>query len=146
MTIIRTILVTMSLLASVAAPALISSQTAYAAGCGGPSSQRLITFPAWYKGLTTTTKSGDCVIQNPDKVGGLGVFIWTIVANLLEIALQAVAYISVGFILYGGFTYLTVASNAEKVTRARKMIQNAVIGLVISLASVAIVNLVTRNL
>ena len=134
---IRKLCVVLMMFGALVVPAAITPQPAYAA-CN----DRLITFPAWYRGLTNSK----CEIKNPKQVGGIGPFVWTIVANLLEIGLQAVAYVSVGYILYGGFTYLTVASDAGKVGRARKMIQNAVIGLVISIASIAIVNLVAGNL
>jgi len=73
---------------------------------------------------------------------GLSNFIWRIVLNVTEIGLQMVGYISVGFILYGGFQFLTSQGSSEGSVKARKTILNAVIGLVISIASIAIVNLI----
>jgi len=104
---------------------------------------RLLTFPAWFKGLT----DANCDIQKPDSSKeGLSKFIWTIVLNITEFMLQLVGYIAVGFIIYGGFKYITGAGSPDSTVRARKTIMNAVIGLVISLFSVALVNLVAGAL
>lgn len=113
---------------SVAAP-----QTAYAA-C----SERLLTFPAWYKGLV----DGNCLIKNPADVGGLPKFVATIVLNVIEFMLQLVGYLAVGFIIVGGFKYLTSAGAPDDIAKAKKTILNAVIGLVISIFSIGIVNVV----
>jgi len=113
---------------SVAAP-----QAAFAA-CN----DQLLTFPAWYKGLT----DGDCNIKSPKDAGGLSTFIWTIVLNIIEIGLQLVGYISVGFIIRGGFKYMTSVGEAAEMAKAKKIVMDAVIGLVISIFSVAIINLV----
>lgn len=98
----------------------------------------LLTFPAWYRGIV----DGDCNIQSPNDVGGLSAFIWKIVLNVIEIMLQIVGFLSVGYIITGGFKYLTSTGAADDIVKAKKTIMNAVIGLVISIFSVAIVNVV----
>jgi TRAP-type C4-dicarboxylate transport system permease small subunit len=110
-------------------------QTAFAAAnCDA----YLLTFPAWYNGLT----DANCNIQGPTDLPN---FIWKIALNLLEICLQLVGYISVGFIIKGGFKYMTSAGSPDGISKARTTILNAVIGLGISIFSVAIVNLVARS-
>ncbi len=99
---------------------------------------RLLTFPAWFKGLTT----GTCDIKSPNEAGGLPTFIWTIGLNIVEFCLQLVGYVSVGFIIYGGFQYMIYTGTPDGAVKARRTILNAVIGLVISIFSVAIVNVV----
>jgi hypothetical protein len=106
-----------------------------AAACAPP---RLLTFPAWYRGL----QRPDCTIKSPADAGGISTFIWSIVLNIIEIMLQAVGYISVGFIIYGGFKFILGTGTPDTVVKARTTILNAVIGLVISIASVGIVNAV----
>jgi len=117
------------------APMTVSAGTA--ATCAKP----LLTFPVWYRGLVGPAP--DCNLLSPDNpaVGGLSNFIWRIVLNVTEIGLQLVGYIAVGFILYGGFQFLTSQGSSEGSAKARKTILNAVVGLVISIASIAIVNL-----
>jgi hypothetical protein len=100
---------------------------------------RVIGFPTWYRGLT----DADCNIKAPEAGSDtLGPFIWKIALNGIEIAMIAVGYIAVGYIIYGGFKYITAAGEPKEIVTGRKLILNAVIGLVISLLAVAIVNIV----
>lgn len=123
------------------AAALIPSATA-AAGC----TSSFLTFPAWYDGVIDQSTC-EVTVPNVDQSGGgLPSFIFRIVLNVIEIALQLVAYAAAGFIIYGGFKYLTAAGSPDRITAGRKMITNALIGLVISFLSVAIVNLVSGNI
>lgn len=102
---------------------------------------RLLTFPAWFRGLTTA----DCDIESPSEKG-IARFIWKIVLNVVEFMLQLVAYISVGYIITGGFKYMTSSGSPDGMTKAKRTITNAVVGLVISIFSVAIVNVVVNAL
>lgn len=113
--------------------AVATPQSAFAA-CN----DTLLTFPAWFKGLT----DGSCNIKSPTDAGGLSTFIWTIVLNVIEMCLQLVGYISAGFIIRGGFKYMTSVGDPGEVAKAKKIITDAIIGLVLSIFSVAIVNLV----
>lgn len=124
-----------------------TTPTAYAAGSG--CSDRFLTFPTWYRGLTDSS----CSLKSPSDLSGkdkngakLQRYIIIIVLNIIEIALQLVAYVSAGFIIYGGFKFLTAASDSNKVVGGRKTIQNALIGLVLAFASIAIVNLIAGNI
>ena len=99
---------------------------------------RLLTFPTWYDGLV----DGSCNIESPAEKG-LSLFVRTIALNIVEMILQLVGYIAVGFIIYGGFKYMTSAGAADGIAKAKKLITNAVIGLLLSIFSVAIVNLIS---
>lgn len=114
-------------------------------------SKSILTFPTWFRGIVKIEKvdnKNTCVLMSPTDLNrpgqndGLSSFIWRIVLNALDIALQLVGYIAVGYILYGGFQFMTSQGSPDGSTKARKTILNAVIGLVISIGSVAIVNLV----
>ncbi len=97
--------------------------------------------PVWYRGLTTSDT--DCTIKSPGSgPNDLSNFIWHIVLNGIDIALRLVGYIAAFLILYGGFLFMTSSGDAAGVAKAKSTITNAVIGLVISIASVAIVNLI----
>ena len=113
--------------------AIATPQPAYAA-CN----ERLLTFPAWYKGLV----DGNCVVKNPTDVGGVPKFIAKIAFNIIEFMLQLVGYLAVGFIITGGFKFLTSTGSPEDIAKSRKTILNAVIGLIISIFSIGIVNVV----
>jgi len=108
----------------------------------------VLSFPTWYRGL----QKSDCEIKSPSELDsgsgkndGVSNFIWIIVLNVIEIAMQVVGYLAAGFIIYGGFKYITGAGAPDKITAGRKLILNAVIGLVISLLAVVIVNIVLRG-
>jgi hypothetical protein len=100
--------------------------------------ERLLTFPAWYRGIA----EDNCEIKDPNAVGGLSTFIWKIVLNIIEVMLQITGYISVGYIITGGFKYMTSTGTADDIVKARKTILNAVIGLILSIFSVGIVTVI----
>ncbi len=104
--------------------------------------QRILTFPAWYEGLV----DGSCEIKQPTGETGVQNFIWTIALNIIELILQLVGYIAVGFIIYGGYMYMISAGAPDGMVKARKIITNAIVGLLISIFSVAIVNLISGAL
>lgn len=134
-----------------AAPATTPAPTATPSTTGGTATASggttcdkaagFLTFPVWYRGLNKSAT--DCDLVSPDAVGGIGNFIWRIALNIIDIALQLVGYIAAGFILYGGFLFLTSAGDPGKTAKARTMILDAAIGLAISIGSVAIINLFT---
>lgn len=124
---------------SVAAPV-----TAQAATCGDA---RFLTIPAWYNGLTQQDPRGNCVVKGPGSgEAGLRTFVWKIVLNVIEIALHLIGYITIGFIIFGGFKYMLSAGSADGMAKAKTTIMNAVIGLVLSIMSIAIVNVVAGAL
>lgn len=105
-------------------------------------SERLLTLPTWYQGVV----DGNCQVQAPTGDKGVQRFIWTIALNIVEMILQIVAYITVGFIIFGGYKYMISAGSPDGMVKARKTITNAVVGLVISIFSVAIVNVISGAL
>lgn len=114
-----------------------------AQGSGGScnTTSRFLTFPTWWRGLeidqsTCSVKLGDKLERDLAKIA----------VNVVEIILQIVGYACVIYIIVGGFYYLTSMGVAEGQVRGRKTIQNAIIGLIISLMSVGIVNLVANGL
>lgn len=121
--------------------AAISPQTAGAAS--GTCSNSFLGFPAWYRGLIDES---DCSVKSPEAAGGLSNFIWHIVLNVIEAAMMAIAYVTVAFLLFGGFQYLTSQGESAVVAKAKTTIQNAIIGLVISLVAVGVVNFIMTRL
>lgn len=121
-------------------PALADQQAAIQA-CNNA---HFLTMPAWYRGLATVDASGNCIINTPDLTNGK--FIWTLVMNIIEIGLNLVVYLTVGFIIYGGYKYILAAGAPDAMAKAKKTITNAVIGLVLSIVSVAIVQVIAGAL
>ncbi len=126
--------------------ATVPVATARAADCSGKNI--ILTLPAWYRNLAEPDGKG-CKIKNPGTTQGtqgLTKFVWTIVLNIIDMLMQIVGYVAVGFIIYGGFVFMTSMGSPENSARARKIITNAVIGVIIAVMSVALVNLIAGGL
>jgi hypothetical protein len=110
-------------------------------------SQGFLTFPTWFRGLVkvgeTVPGTYECVIESPNDVGGLGPFITHIALNVIEIGMQIAGYLAAGFILYGGFMFLTSQGAPDATVKARQTILNAVIGLIVSIIAVAAINFIS---
>lgn len=105
---------------------------------------KFLTFPQWYRGLNVgpgDTKA-DCEIVSPGTIG-LSKFIWRIVLNVIEIMLQAVAYIVAIMMLTAGFKLLFTEGNSDRLVNARNTITMAAVGFAISVAGVAIINIIS---
>lgn len=122
---------------AVLAPAVSIGNTAYAACDDGP----ILGITRWYRGLVTQGPNGSCQIQAPGNGSdSLAVFITKIVLNVIQAGLAIAAYVTVFFIIKGGFNYMTSAGSPDGMKNAKTTITNAVIGLVIVLLSAVIVN------
>ena len=130
----RLILATFGMLL-IGASALTALSPTPVAAC----SEKLLTFPAWYRGLL----DGDCHMR---QVGNTGIpvanFTAKVALNVVEMILQLVAYATVIFLIKGGFDYMLSQGDANAMTGAKNTILNAVIGLVVSLMAVAIINVI----
>ena len=117
-----------------------SPQTALADACGDKG--KILTIKPWYYGLTTA----DCQIKPIGKTKEeQSKFIWTAGLNVAEMLLQLSAYVAVGFVLYGGFVFMTSGGSPEKAAAGRKTAMNALIGMVIAIFAVVLVNLIART-
>jgi len=114
------------------------SQPVFAAEASDSCNSGFLGFPAWYRGVT----DGDCNIKSPTS-DELPSFIWKIVLNIIDMALMAVGYIAVFFILWGGFSLIINSGSSDALAKARQTVFNAIIGLVISIAAVAIVRYIS---
>lgn len=144
--------VSFALLGSVLAGAM-STAPSYAATNQQQSqnncNQRFLTLPPWYRGLAS---GSDCTIDVNAVTGGatqsdkLRIFIQILALNIVEIMMHIVAYVCIAFIIIGGFKYITSAGSPDGNSSGRQTIQNALIGLVISMVSIGIVNFVTGGM
>lgn len=89
--------------------------------------------------------------QNLDVIGtqagiGGGADLFTIIGNIINIALGFVGVILLGLLLYAGYLWMTSGGDAAKVDQAKAYIKNSIIGLVIITSSFAIVNFILSQL
>ncbi len=69
-----------------------------------------------------------------------------LIGNMIGAALGLLGVILVCIIIYAGFLWMTAQGSEEKVKMAKKMISNAVIGMVLIFAAYAITNFVIDSL
>ncbi|HPL92869.1 MAG TPA: pilin [bacterium] len=70
----------------------------------------------------------------------------TIVGNILKIIFSVLGVVLLGFVLYGGFLWMTSGGNTDGVKKGKQMITNAVIGIVIVVSAYAISSFVMKQL
>lgn len=69
-----------------------------------------------------------------------------IVGEIINIALGFLGIVLLGYLLYAGFLWMTAGGSEDQVKRAKTMIQQAIIGLVIIVAAFAISTFVLGSL
>ncbi len=126
-------LIILTLIASLGFCLIIPSSSVLASCSGG---QKILTFPFWYDGALDA---------NCNPTGSESQMVNRIILNVADIIFQSVAYISVVFVIIGGFKYMTAMGDQGMMASAKKTIVNAVTGLVIGALSSAIINLVFKT-
>lgn len=119
-----------------AASYAVSPVGLFADSCAGTA---ILTFKNWDSGLACNNGAPDLT-----QTGLNG--IWIIVLNIIDDVIQGMGYVAVGFIVWGGIKYMKSQGDPSQLNESRDTILNAVIGLGIVLASVAIVNFVSGSL
>ncbi len=138
MKIIKQLLIAISLIFVLA----LSSTQTVAAACN----QTVLGFPTWYRGLVDS----NCEIKKIESASDpnnsnkftLTNMIITIIINIGDTLIRLVGLASVIFIIVGGFKYVLSAGDANRIATAKKTVGRAVVGLVISLGSIGIINLI----
>lgn len=69
-----------------------------------------------------------------------------IIGSIISAALGFLGIILLGYLLYAGFLWMTSGGDSEKAGQAQTMIRNAIIGLIIIVASYAISSFVLNQL
>lgn len=113
--------------------ASLSPATAFAAKCSND--KAVLLFPTWFHGLSCTKAADGTESVQINSINK----IWVIVMNVVQWLIIAGGYVALYFILWSGFKFITANGDPSRITSAKNTILNAVIGLVIVLASVAIV-------
>lgn len=78
--------------------------------------------------------------------GGRVMDVRVIVARIIILALQLLGVIFLSLLIFAGFQWMTAAGNEDKTKKAMTQIKNAVIGLIIVLASWALTLFIIRAL
>ena len=108
------------------------------APCGGGD---FLGLPKWYKYLKSQQYQ-DGLTGAPNCSPVLSGFndVWKIVAAVIELLTRLATLIAIGFVVYGGVTYVISQGNPDKTKQALKTVINALVGLVITIISTAVVS------
>ncbi|HTL39343.1 MAG TPA: pilin [Methylomirabilota bacterium] len=87
----------------------------------------------------TTPNSGGTGLPNDTSVSAF-------IIKIINIALAVAGLIAVLFLIIGGFRYITSAGNEETAEQAKKIITNAIIGIVVIILSFVIVRVISNAL
>jgi len=83
--------------------------------------------------------SGGTGLPNDTSVSGF-------ILKIINIALAVTGLVAVLFLIIGGFRYITSAGNEETAEQAKKIIINAIIGIVVIILSFVIVRVISNAL
>lgn len=96
-------------------------------------------------GLNTTIKAGDgdkSVLTKAFSInaigGDAGAFLSTRLGSIIGTLLSFLGVIFMALVLYGGILWMTARGNESQVDKAKELLVNAIIGLIIVLAAYAI--------
>lgn len=110
-----------------------------------PCDRSLFGIPPWYHGMMSGS-GGSCEFTPITYTDGSSTktdLVKTgakVVSNVIQAALVVVAYVAIGFLLRGGFGYMTSTGSPEGMTVAKKTVSNALVGMIIALLAASIVN------
>jgi hypothetical protein len=91
--------------------------------------------------FTTRVKEGLKAAGDPAGLSG-GPGLEAMIGSIINIVLGTVGVILLGLMIYAGFLWMTAGGDKEKVTKARGMIFNAFMGLIIVVLAYAIAEFV----
>lgn len=95
---------------------------------------------------TDLVQPGNLGLDQVQQTSGLGNSSFaTIVGRIIRVILSLLGIVTIGFIIYGGFMWMTSGGSEEKLDQAKRTITNGVIGLVIMLSAFAITEFVMRS-
>lgn len=98
--------------------------------------------PTWYQYIDgSNDATGKCNLNFtfPDDLAAIGLAV-------VEILLRIGVLVAVGYVIYGGFMYITSQGEPDKSTAARHTIINALIGLAVGIIATGVVAFIGRRL
>ena len=125
-------------------PLATSTVAVHAQGPESSSGGSFLGLKPWYDGLMNGSE-----LKNPrtncngaSNCVELTVFIWTIVFNVLTDLTLIGAYLTIGFVIWGGYQYILSSGSTDKALKGKKTIYTAFIGLVIVMCASVIFNVI----
>ncbi|MDD2807261.1 MAG: hypothetical protein PHW95_01920 [Patescibacteria group bacterium] len=70
----------------------------------------------------------------------------TVAGTIVQLFISLIGIIFISYTVYGGYLWMTAAGNEEKVSQAKKIIRDGIIGIIIILSAAAIYTFVSTVL
>jgi hypothetical protein len=105
----------------------------------------IIPFAVSAQGFINTVSQGAQAVATPSGLNQTG-SLTQIVGNVIGVALSLTGVILLFILIYAGFLWMTAGGNQTQIQKARGMIVNGVIGLIILISAYAIVSFVLGQL
>lgn len=107
-------------------------------------SERFLGLPYWFEYLPGQRDAlGRCVPTfdwyQPESLWGIGLAV-------IDILLRVVVLVAIGFVIWGGFQYMTSTGEPDKTKAAKDTILNALIGMAIAIAASVIVSFIGNSI
>lgn len=104
-----------------------------------------IFFTADFALAQTKPEVGITYAENIGLEGG-GLDVRVVLARIVQVALGFLSLIAVIYVMYAGWLWMTSEGSEEKISKAKKTLINAVIGLIVMLSAFMIVTWIINNL
>ncbi len=107
-----------------------------------PAGGGLFGFPKWYKylqGIESVNAEQDTICS--PHITSIN-DVWLIGAAIIDMLLRLAVLLAIGYIVYGGVSYIKSQGQPDQTASAQKTILNAVVGLVIAIAATGLVTFV----
>lgn len=101
----------------------------------------------WYQYLTLTKDqvTGKCEIANFTPLGGHS-SVLLIALAVIDDLIRLAALIAVGYVIYGGFLYITSQGSPDMTKKGQQTVINALIGLATAIIASAVVGFIGNRL
>jgi Type IV secretion system pilin len=117
--------------------ALSSTALAADASASCTKTTTFLGIPSWYEYLNVQLDAGTGICQTTAPNGGNPIPF--IALAVVDILLKVAALVALIFVVYGGFRFATAQGSPEAISKGKKTVINAIIGLVIAVLASQIV-------
>ena len=128
------------LIPALVAPAVLSSEVYAATATVCSNSTTFLGIPAWYEYLIVESdgSGSGCRVKAPEGSSAIVLIALAVVDILLRLS----ALVALIFVVYGGFRFTTAQGSPDAISKGKKTVVNALVGLVIAVLASQIVKFV----
>ena len=128
----------------VSQPAMAKYDCSGGGDSGKLNNNSFLMFRPWYYDLCID--DNDSVVPPKDNSSDgteFTKFVWTIIMNVVYDLFAIIGVIAVGFVIYGGYAFLTAGGDPGKIAKAKKVLTSAIVGILVALSATMIVDTIT---